>query len=104
MSKFRCTEEVLNNQNWVDGCGEIHELSTMDKDYLQNILYFLYKKRDRYWFGCKDINLIEKFKDGDEFFQHVIRNSTIWKSIIAELEKPVEGFNFDFTIPGEETK
>lgn len=101
MHKFRCTEDVLNSNNWIDGWGEIHELSTMDKDYLQNILYFLYKKRDKYWLSCKDVDLIEKIRDGDEFFQVVIRNSTIWKSIINELQKPVEGFNFTFTLPGE---
>lgn len=94
------TEMVLNRTNWVDGQGTVHELKDMDKDHLQNILFFIYKRRDRYWLNCNDVQMIERFKDGDEFFQNVIRNSTIWKSIIAELKKPVEGFNFDFTIPG----
>ena len=98
------TEDILNRKAWVDAYGTVHELENMDRDYLQNVLFFIYKRRDRYWLNCRDVSLIEKFKDGDEFFQHVIRNSTIWKSIIAELEKPVEGFNFEFTIPGEETK
>lgn len=94
------TELVLNRTNWVDGYGNIHELENMERDHLQNVLYFIYKRRDRYWLNCNDVSLIEKFKDGDEFFQVVIRNSTIWKAIIAELQRPVEGFNFDFTIPG----
>ncbi|RGP44662.1 hypothetical protein BTW32_27085 [Bacillus thuringiensis] len=91
---------VLNRTNWVDGQGTVHELKDMDKDHLQNILFFIYKRRDRYWLNCNDVQMIERFKDGDEFFQNVIRNSTIWKSIIAELKRPVEGFNFDFKIPG----
>lgn len=94
------TETVLNRTNWVDGQGTVHELKDMDRDYLQNVLFFIYKKRDRYWLNCKDVTLIEKFQDGNEFFQVVIRKSTIWKAIIAELQRPVEGFNFEFTIPG----
>lgn len=94
------TEMVLNRTNWVDGQGTVHELKDMDKDHLQNILFFIYKRRDHYWLNCNDVQMIERFKDGDEFFQNVIRNSTIWKSIIAELKRPVEGFNFEFTIPG----
>lgn len=96
------TENVLNRSNWVDGFGTVHELSDLEKDHLQNILYFIYKRRDRYWLNCNDVTLIEKFKDGDEFFQVVIRKSTIWKAIIEELKRPVEGFNFSFTIPGGE--
>lgn len=95
------TETVLNRSNWVDGWGTLHELKDMDKDYLQNVLFFIYKRRDFYWLNCNDVSLIEKFKDGDGFFQVVIRKSTIWKSIIAELQEPTEGFNFEFTIPGE---
>lgn len=98
------TEVVLNRNNWVDGHGTVHELKDMERDHLQNILFFIYKRRDRYWLNCKDVSLIEKFKDGDEFFQVVIRNSTIWKSIIAELQRPTEGFNFEFTVPGEDSK
>lgn len=94
------TENVLNRDNWIDGMGTIHELKDMEKGHLQNVLYFIYKSRDRYWLNCNDVSLIEKFKDGDEFFQLVIRHSTIWKAIIAELERPVEGFNFHFSIPG----
>lgn len=96
------TENVLNRDTWVDAQGTLHELKDLDRDHLQNILFFIYKRRDRYWLNCKDITMVEKFKDGDEFFQNVIRNSTIWKSIINELQKPSEGFNFGFSVPGEE--
>lgn len=95
------TENVLNRTNWVDGQGTVHELKDMDRSHLQNVLFFIYKSRDRYWLNCKDVSLIEKFKDGDEFFQLVIRNSTIWKAIIAKLQRPVEVFNFEFNVPGE---
>lgn len=96
------TEDVLNSTTWKDGLGEVHELNKLERDHLQNILFFLYRKRDRYWLNCRNVSMIEKFKDGDEFFQVVIRNSTIWKSIITELQRSVEGFNFEFTIPGED--
>lgn len=95
------TETMLNRTNWLDGWGTLLELEEMDQDHLQNVLYYLYKNRDRLWLNCQDTSLIEKFKDGDEFFQNVIRNSTIWKGIIAELKRPEEGFNFSYTIPGE---
>lgn len=98
------TENVLNRTNWIDGQGTIHEIKDMDRDHLQNVLFFIYKRRDRYWLNCSDVNLIEKFKDGDEFFQVVIRKSTLWKAIITELQRSVEGFNFEFTIPGEGDK
>ncbi|MFA1819031.1 hypothetical protein ACDX78_02305 [Virgibacillus oceani] len=88
------TENVLNNTFWIDGYGTKHELENMDKDHLQNVLYFLYRKRDRYWLNCNDVSLIEKFKDGDDFFQRVIRKSTLWKAILDTLEKPEEAFNF----------
>lgn len=94
-------EVLLSRTNWVDGEGTIHELQDMDRDYLQNVLYFIYKNRDRLWLGCDNASLIDTFKDGDEFFQHVIRNSNIWKAIIKELRTPVEGFKFKFTVPGE---
>jgi len=95
------TENILNRNTWVDGQGTVHELKDMGRDHLQNVLHFLYKQRDRYWLNCNDASLIEKFKDGDQFFQLVIRESTIWKSIINELEKPSEGFNFNFEVPGK---
>lgn len=98
------TENVLNRTHWIDGQGTIHELKDMDRDHLQNVLFFIYKRRDRYWLNCSDVDLIEKFKDGDEFFQVVIRKSTLWKAIMTELQRPVEGFNFEFTIPGEDDK
>ncbi|WP_371069117.1 hypothetical protein [Sediminibacillus sp. JSM 1682029] len=101
-SRLYKTEDVLNRSNWVDGQGAVHELKDMDRDHLQNVLFFIYRRRDRYWLNCKDVSLIEKFKDGDEFFQSVIRSSTIWKAIIAELQRPVEGFNFEYTVPGED--
>ncbi|WP_227995169.1 hypothetical protein [Oceanobacillus sp. CFH 90083] len=96
------TEAVLNRTTWIDGEGTIHELKGMDREHLQNILFFIYRKRDRYWLNCNNVSIIEKFKDGDEFFQLVIRRSNIWQAIINELQRPVEGFNFDFKVPGEE--
>lgn len=95
------TEMVLNRRGWTDSWGNILELDTMDKDYLQNVLYYLYKNRDRYWFNCKDASLIDKFEDGEEFFQKVIRKSTLWTSIIELLESPNQSFNFDIDVPGK---
>ena len=93
------TEEVLNRRGWADSWGNVTELEDMTKEHLQNVLYYLYKNRDRYWFNCKDASLIDRFKDGDEFFQLVIRKSTLWTSIIEILESPEEGFNFAFYLP-----
>lgn len=95
------TEDVLNSTKWKVGQGVVHELHTLEKDHLQNILYFLYKRRDRYWMNCRDVSIIEKFENGDDFFQRVIRNSTIWSAIIDVLNSTEnQGFNFEFTIPG----
>lgn len=95
------TENVLNRTNWVDGQGNIHELETMDRDHMQNVLYFLHKHRNRYWLNCNDVTMIDRFKDGDQFFQQVIRQSTIWNAIMEELKRSdIQGFNF--TIKEEE--
>lgn len=93
------TEQVLNRAEWVNAYGEILEVSSLEQDYLQNILMYLYKHRDRYWLNCKDASLIELFRDGDEFFQLVIRKSTIWTSIIEQLTTEDKGFNFEFDLP-----
>lgn len=93
------TEEVLNRRGWADSWGNVSQLEELETDHLKNILYYLYKNRDRYWFNCKDATLIDRFKDGDEFFQLVIRNSTLWTSIIEILESPEQGFNFEFELP-----
>lgn len=93
--KFRYTEEVLNSKTWVDGSGEAHELEGMDKDYLHCVLFYLYKNRNRYWLNCRKVKMIESFEDGDEFFQKIIRNSTLWQSIIGQLSiVDDETFNF----------
>lgn len=96
------TESVLNRNTWIDANGVIHNVEDMGEDYLKNVLHFVYKRRDYYWLNCTNINLVNKFKNGDEFFQKVIRKSTLWNSIINELQKPNEGFNFTFETPGED--
>lgn len=93
------TEAVLNRVKWVDGQGTIHEPSTMEKEHLQNVLFYLYKNRDKYWLRCKNSKIIEEFENGEQFFQFVIRKSTIWKVISQELIREDEGFNFEYTIP-----
>jgi len=97
----RTTEEVLNQRGWLDSLGQLNQLEEMEADYLKNILFYLYKNRDRYWLQCEDATLIDKFEDGDEFFQLVIRKSTLWTSIIEVLESPDQGFNFEFDLPNK---
>ncbi|MFN2746940.1 hypothetical protein ACINLE_17625 [Bacillus sp. z60-18] len=97
--KSRGTEDTLNADFWTNADGEILRLAEIEKDYLRNILHFLYKKRDWYWLNCKDTDLMEKFRDGDEFFQHVIRKSRLWASIINQLKVPEDSFDFNFSTP-----
>lgn len=94
--KFRYTEQILNSTSWMDGEGTITPVTEMDKEHLHNILNFIYRKRDRYWLNCREVKTIESFKDGDEFFQKVIRRSTLWTVIMDQLNNSVEGFNFDW--------
>ncbi|MDR4376499.1 UNVERIFIED_CONTAM: hypothetical protein FO487_02240 [Bacillus amyloliquefaciens DSM 7 = ATCC 23350] len=98
-TKLRKTEATLNSDFWMNADGEIKPLTEMEDDYLRNILNFLYKKRDWYWLNCRDTKLIESFQNGDDFFQHVIRKSTIWTSIINQLQKPKDEFNFTYSLP-----
>lgn len=90
----RKTEQILNSTYWVDGNGEIHSLIDLDKDHLHNILNFLYRNRNRYWLNCQKTVMIESFNDGDEFFQKVIRKSTLWNAIIDQLNVERNDFNF----------
>jgi len=92
--KFRYTEEILNKAGWVNGAGTIYDVKEMDKDYLHSVLFYIYKNRNRYWLNCRKAKMIESYEDGDEFFQRVIRNSTLWLSIINQLDTNDEDFNF----------
>ena len=90
------TEDVLNRKQWVTGDGEIIEVAHMDKDHIRNVLQFLYKWKDRYWLKCRDGKLIEKFENGEDFFQRVIRVSTLWTELIRVLtDDGATGFNFE---------
>ncbi|WDQ20889.1 hypothetical protein PTW40_14385 [Lactiplantibacillus plantarum] len=91
---FRYTEQILNSSDWVDGQGNIYQVQDLDKDHLHNILNFIYKRRNRYWLNCRKTEVIESFKDGDEFFQKVIRTSTLWLSIMNQLDVSDSEFNF----------
>jgi len=83
----------------MDSYGNGIELRDMEKNHLQNVLYYLYKNRDRYWINCQDSSMINLFQNGDDFFQIVIRKSTLWVAITELLEEPEKGFNFDFRLP-----
>lgn len=95
--KSRKTEDVLNAKDiWITGQGEVLYLAKMDKDHLRNILNFLYRRRDFYWFNVRDTSLIDEFEDADDFFKRVIRVSTLWHTLTTLLnEEEVKGFNFD---------
>lgn len=95
---YKSTEKILNSTNWVDGNGEINSVSNLDKDHLHNILNFIYNHRDKYWLNCKKTVIIESFKDGDEFFQRVIRKSILWNSIIEQLNSKDDEFDFDWDL------
>ncbi|MCG0912367.1 hypothetical protein IMAU10235_02934 [Lactiplantibacillus plantarum] len=101
--KFRYTEEVLNSSNWMDGNGEVHCPEEMSNEYLHSVLRYVYRSRDRYWLNCRQINVIENFANGDEFFHKVIRTSTLWKTIINQLKTEKIGFNFDWETGSQET-
>jgi hypothetical protein len=89
------TEDVLNRKAWVTGNGEYLEVAQMDESHIRNTLQFLYKKRDKYWLNCRDGKLIEQFENGEDFFQRVIRNSTLWHELTSVLtEERTSGFNF----------
>lgn len=97
----RYTEDILNSTNWVNSEGEILVVAHMDKDHTRNILQFLYKSKDRYWLNCRNGKLIEKFENGEDFFQRVIRVSTLWTELIRVLtEDGALDFNFDIAEKG----
>lgn len=95
---IRYTEEILNSgDRWVDINGQVHKLEDMSEDYLRNVLRFIYRNRTSYWLNCYNTHLIDKFKDGDDFFQRVIRNSPLWKGILDQLGSE-KNLKFEFPI------
>ena len=94
MEKFRYTEKILNAKTWVDGYGEILPIDTLEEEHVHNMMNFIYKNRDRYWMGCRDIDFIETFDNGDEFFNKVIRQSTLWNELKLNLKNEDTSFNF----------
>lgn len=96
IKKYRYTEEILNDTRWISKNWEVLDPIDMDEEHIHNTLCLLYKKRDRLWLGCKDFKMIDAFENGEEFFQKVIRKSTIWNALINALDKPATTFNFKF--------
>lgn len=95
------TETILNGTVWMDDNNFVHEVSTLSDEYLRTILLHLYRNRDSLWLGCEDINITWDYLDGDSFFNHVIRKSTLWTEISKKLEKESKGFNFRYSTPIE---
>lgn len=93
---LRYTEDILNNTNWINKDGEILDPISMDEGHIQSTLRLLYRNRDQLWLGCRDFTLIDVYLNGEDFFQKVIRKSTLWKSLIKALNKPSTSFNFDY--------
>lgn len=96
----RSTESILNSDSWMDGMGTVTPVVQLEDDHLRNILLFIYKSKDRYWLNCHDTSFIKDYKNGEEFFQHVIVHSTLWNSILDHINRPETSFNFEFSIPG----
>jgi hypothetical protein len=79
-------EELLNRSIWIDNRGNVQNVLEMNSNHLNNILNFLSKKR---------VNLLvashtkefKKYKDGDLFFEEVIKQSLLWKTIEYCIEK-----------------
>lgn len=90
----RTTEQILNSETWIDGAGVNRRINDMDENHLRNILVTIYERRNWFWLHCDDINCIDEYRNGDEFFQKVIRNSTIWATVAGGLEKTKETFDF----------
>lgn len=92
----RYTEQILSSTEWVDAQGTINNPKDLEKSHLHNILFFMYERRNKYWLGCKDVELMLTYKNGDEFFDKVIKKSTLWNSILSAIKEDDSGFNFDF--------
>lgn len=90
----RTTEQILNSETWIDANGVANEVGDMDKNHLRNILVTIYERRSWFWLHCDDTQCIDEYRNGDEFFQKVIRNSTIWATVVGGLDKTTERFDF----------
>lgn len=98
-AKDRRTEETLSSTCWIAGDGRRILIEDMDKDHLRNVLQYLYKRRDFYWLNCENADVIQMFKNADEFFEVVILESTLWNAIIKALATDRHTFNFPIKYP-----
>lgn len=82
------TEDILGSKlTWKHTDGNEILIKEMETDHLRNVLTFLFKNREKYWFRCEDIQYMNQFDNGDEFFKVAIKRSELWLSISEELEK-----------------
>lgn len=94
--KNRSTEERLNADYWVTGDGEKAYPREMTKDHIRNTLNFLYRISDTLWLNCEDTKVIDLYENGEDFFQRVVRYSTLWESLTKALQEEKQvGFNFE---------
>lgn len=92
-TKFRPTEALLNTETWVDADGVATDVAYLEEKHLHAILQGLYTNRDRYWLNCKSVETMNSMRDGDAFFQKVIRHSTLWKAIMDSLSGNVGAYH-----------
>jgi hypothetical protein len=79
-------EELLNRSIWIDNRGNVQNVLKMNSNHLNNILNFLSKKRVNLLVASRTKEF-KKYKDGDLFFEEVIKQSLLWKTIEYCIEK-----------------
>jgi hypothetical protein len=76
----KSTEELLNRSIWVDSRGNVQNVLKMNVYHLKNLLNFLSKKRVNLLVASQT-KAFKKYKDGDLFFEEIIKQSLLWKTI-----------------------
>ncbi|OLP64389.1 hypothetical protein BACPU_26140 [Bacillus pumilus] len=86
---IKYTEEKFKELLWARGKEKI-ELSSMDEEYLRNVLRMIYNKRDYLWIWCRDVRLIKKYPNPDIFYTRYLTKTPFFKALLKEITKRSE--------------
>lgn len=79
---------MLNSEKWVTAQGEILDpYEEMSKEHVSNCMSYLYRNRDKLLFHSPP-EIIEQYKNPDEFFEKAVTRSIIWNTFLRVLKEP----------------
>jgi len=78
---------ILSKKTWRTANGvDLDPMTEMEESHIRNTLHFIYVKR-AFFLMQSPPEVIQAYNP-DEFFTNVIKNSTLWLSLLEALDQP----------------